>query len=109
VKRGDIWTQAGGAGYARKPRPVLIVQSELLGGIESVIVCLFTSHENGVLTSRIAFAPTAVNGLREASDLMVDKIMAVPREKLGRKIGVASAEELARIEDALLFVLGFAD
>ena len=87
MKRGEIWTQAGGSGYARKPRPVLIVQSDLLLETESVIVCLFTSHEGSPLTSRLPFGPNADNGLREASDLMIDKIIAVARSKLGKKMG----------------------
>lgn len=108
MKRGEIWTQAGGSGYARKPRPVLIVQSDLLLETECVNVCLFTSHEGSPLTSRLPFEPDAANGLREASDLMVDKIMAVARSKLGKKIGSIFAEDMERVEDAMLLVLGFA-
>ena len=108
VKRGEIWTQAGGSGYARKPRPVLIVQSDQLLETDSVIICLFTSHEGSPLTSRLPFAPDAENGLREASDLMVEKIMTVARNKLGKRIGSISAEEMERVGDAMLVVLGFA-
>lgn len=108
MKRGEIWTQAGGSGYARKPRPVLIVQSDLLPETESVILCLFTSHEAGPLRSRLPFEPNAENGLREPSDLMVEKIMAVNRTKLGRRIGAVSADDIDRVEEAILLVLGFA-
>ena len=30
MKRGEIWTMAGGSGYASKPRPVVIVQDDAL-------------------------------------------------------------------------------
>lgn len=50
----------------------------------------------------------ADNGLREDCDLMADKIMAVSRSKLGRRIGAVSAEEMNRVENAMLLVLGFA-
>jgi mRNA interferase MazF len=108
VNRGEIWTQSGGSGYARKPRPVLIVQSDELFGTESVIICLFTSYEGGTFTSRLPFEPSEANGLLEASDLMADKIMTVPRTKLGRRIGAATAEDMDRVEQALAIVLGFA-
>jgi mRNA interferase MazF len=108
VKRGEVWTQAGGSGYASKPRPVLIVQSDLLAETESVVVCLFTSREGSPLSSRLPFEPDAENGLREPSDLMVDKIMAVARKKLDRRLGAVTAEDIDRVEDAMFLVLGFA-
>ncbi len=107
MKRGDIWTQAGGPGYAGKPRPVLVIQSDLLLGTDSVVVALFTSHENVALRTRLPFLRSAANGLREDSDLMADKIMTVPRERLGKAIGAITEEDMARVEQALLLVLGF--
>lgn len=108
MKRGEVWTQAGGPGYARKPRPVLIVQSDLLEGTESVVIILFTSLEGERLNARLPFAPTADNGLIEESELMVDKFMTVARSKLGRRIGALSVEEMGEVQQALAFVLGFA-
>ena len=107
MKRGEVWTQAGGPGYAGQPRPALIVQSDLLDQTESVVTCLFTTHDNAQIPSRVAIPASAENGLLENSDLMADKVTAVPRTKLGRRLGVVSEAELARVEDALLLVLGF--
>jgi mRNA interferase MazF len=109
VKRGEIWTQSGGPGYAGKPRPALIVQSDLLAGTDSVITCLFTSLDDEEdIPSRVRFAPTADNGLQKPSSLMGDKVMAVPRSKLGRRIGFLTANDLDRVEYALVVALGFA-
>ena len=109
MKRGEIWTQSGGPGYARKPRPVLIVQGDVLLGTESIVICLFTSLEGARLNARLPFAPTAGNGLFEPSELMADKIMTVARNKLGRRIGALSAEEMGEVQLSLAFVLGFVD
>lgn len=108
MKRGEIWTQSGGPGYAGKPRPALILQSDLLTGTDSIITCPFTSQANENVPTRPRFFPDANNGLRETSDLMVDKIMTVARSKLGKKMGSISAEDMERVEDAMLLVLGFA-
>ena len=108
LKRGEILTQSGGPSYAGKPRPVLIIQSDLLSGTESIITCLFTSQANENVPTRPRFVPDAGNGLRETSDLMVDKITTVERSKLGKRIGAVSAEDMERVEDAMLLVLGFA-
>ena len=107
MKRGEVWTQAGGPGDAGQPRPALIVQSDLLDQTGSVVTCLFTTHDSAQIPSRVAIPASAENGLLENSDLMADKVTAVPRTKLGRRLGVVSEAELARVEDALLLVLGF--
>jgi mRNA interferase MazF len=111
VKRGEIWTQSGGPGYAGKPRPALIVQSDLLEGTDSVITCLFTSQEpddGDEIPSRVPIEPTATNGLLKASSLMADKVMAVPRSKLGQRVGILTADDLDRVEYALVIALGLA-
>lgn len=108
MKRGEIWIQSGGSGYASKPRPVLIVQSDRLTQTESVIVCLITSYDGAALSARLPLSPTAENGLREESILMADKIIAIAKSKLGRRIGTVTSEDMERVEDALLLVLGFA-
>ncbi len=43
MKRGEIWTMAGGPGYASNPRPVLIVQDDAFAARNSVTECLITS------------------------------------------------------------------
>jgi mRNA interferase MazF len=107
VKRGEIWTQSGGPGYAGKPRPALIVQSDLLDTTDSVVTCSLTTHDNKAIPTRVALRATAANGLLEDSDLMADKIMAVSRTKLGRRLGAVSAADMARVEAAVMIVLGF--
>ena len=108
MKRGEIWTQSGGPGYAGKPRPALIIQSDLLAGTNSIVTGPFTTDIGAELPARIGFVPDDTNGLRNPSDLMADKITAVSRDKLGSRIGVVSEEEMEQVERALLIVLGFA-
>ena len=43
MKRGEIWTMAGGPGYASKPRPVVIVQDDAFTARDSIVVCLITT------------------------------------------------------------------
>ena len=45
MKRGDIWTVAGGKDYAGKPRPVVIVQDDSFDATDSITVCAFTTDE----------------------------------------------------------------
>ena len=107
MKRGEVWTQSGGPGYAGKPRPVVIVQSDLLTQTDSVVTCLFTTMGAEAIPSRVSIAASKANGLHEDSDVMADKVVAVSRKKLGRRLGAITQADMARIEAALLLVLGF--
>ena len=108
MKRGDVWTVAGGADYAGKPRPVAIVQDNRFEATNSVTVCAFTSDPTDAPSIRPIVEPDAANGLKAPSRLMVDKITTVPRGKLGRRIGRLDPADTARLDRALMVFLGLA-
>jgi mRNA interferase MazF len=99
---------AGGSGYAGKPRPVLIVQDDAFAERDSVTVCLITSDPTDLPVFRIPVVPTADNGLRTTSRLMVDKVTTVPRSCLGHCIGRLAADDVMRLNRSLLVFLGLA-
>lgn len=43
VRRGDIWTVAGGPDDAGKPRPAVIVQDDAFDATASITICLLTT------------------------------------------------------------------
>jgi mRNA interferase MazF len=107
LRRGEIWTVAGGGNYASKPRPALILQDDHFD-TESVTMCLFTSDPTEAPLFRLEIAPSTVNGLDVASRLMVDKITTVHRRRLGSKIGVLDDADLVRVNRAIVVFLGIA-
>ncbi len=109
MKRGEIWTVSGGPGFAGKPRPALIVQSDLTVETPSVLTCGFTTHISEDVPLRPLILPTPKNGLARPSNLMSEKITAVPRTRLGKRIGRLSIEDVARVDGALLLIMGFAE
>jgi mRNA interferase MazF len=108
VKRGEVWTAAGAGPYGSKPRPVVIVQSDLLAPLESVLICPFTSDMTEAVF-RPDVAPTPSNGLKTPSRLMADKLAAAPRAALGKQLGALSTADLEALERALVLVLGLGD
>ncbi len=108
MKRGDVWTAAGGADYAGKPRPVVVVQDDRFEATNSVTICAFTSDPTDVPSIRPIVEPDETNGLKAYSRLMADKITTVPRGKLGRRIGRLGPADMARLDRALLVFLGLA-
>jgi mRNA interferase MazF len=108
MKRGEVWTVSGGPGYAGKPRPVVIVQSEAFEALDSIAICPFTTDRAELPLFRPDVAPTETNGLRAASRIMIDKVSAVPKAKLGDRIGRITEADLLRVNRALAVFLGLA-
>jgi len=108
VKRGEIWTAAGGPDYSGKPRPVVIVQDDSFAETASVTICGFTTDPAEAALVRPLVEPSRANGLMEPSRLMADKVMTVPRAKLGRAVGRLGAADTARLNRAMLVFLGLA-
>lgn len=108
MKRGEIWTVAGGKDYAGKPRPVVIVQDDRFDATNSVTVCGLTRDKTDAPLFRLPVAPDDVNHLDTLSRLMVDKITTVPKEKLGYHLGRLDDEDMVRLNRAILIFLGLA-
>jgi mRNA interferase MazF len=108
MKRGEIWTVAGGQGYAGKPRPAAIVQDDRFDRTASVTLCAFTTDPTEAPLFRLAVTPSPENGLAVVSRLMVDKLTTVSKDKLGRRIGRLSDADTVRLNRAILVFLGLA-
>jgi len=108
MRRGEIWTAAGGKDYAGKPRPVVIVQDDRFDATDSMTVCAFTTDPTEAPLFRLPVAPDARNGLRSACRLMVDKITTVAKTKLGSRVGELDDEDMLRLNRAMLVFLGLA-
>ena len=108
MRRGDIWTVAGGKDYAGKPRPVVIVQDDSFDAIASVTICAFTTDQTDAPLFRLPVRPNARNGLRVTCRLMVDKISTVLKTKVGEHVGRLDNEDILRLNQAVLVFLGLA-
>ena len=108
MKRGEVWTVSGGASYAGKPRPAVIVQEDRFDQTSSITLCAFTTDPTDAPLLRMLIEPTDRNGLKSASRLMIDKITTVPKARLGKRIGKLNDEDTVRLNRALTVFLGLA-
>jgi mRNA interferase MazF len=108
MRRGEIWTVAGGKDYAGKPRPAVILQDDRFDATDSLTICAFTTDPTEAPLFRLKVAPNETNGLRTPCRLMVDKITTVPKIKLGDLIGRLDDEDVVRVNRAVLVFLGMA-
>jgi len=108
MKRGEIWTVAGGKDYAGKPRPAVILQDDRFDKTDSITVCAFTTDATDAPLFRLAVEPSENNGLRAVCRLMVDKITTVPKSRIGARVGRIGDEDMLRLNRAVLVFLGIA-
>jgi len=110
MRRGDLVTVAAPGDFG-KPRPAVIVQADSLthADFPSVVLCLLSTHSLDAPAFRISLEPTAANGLHQPSQIMVDKLLTVPRTRLGAPFGRIDDETLVRLNRTLAFVVGLAE
>jgi mRNA interferase MazF len=85
LKRGDIVTVAAQGDYG-KPRPALIVQADVFNDIHaSITVVPLTGTIINAPLFRITLDPSRQNGLSRVSQIMVDTVLTLPREKIGKR------------------------
>lgn len=108
MRRGDLVTVALPGDYG-KPRPALVIQSDFLPETDSVLVCLLTTTLREAPLYRLSLPAGEETGLREPSQAMVDKIMAVRRDRCGAPIGRADDAAMLALGRLLAFVVGIAD
>jgi mRNA interferase MazF len=101
MKRGDIILAALPGDYG-KPRPTIVVQSDRYNETHaSVVICPCTTHLIGDVEYRIRIMPTTFNGLKQESDIMIDKISALRHIKLQDVLGKLTSTEMQRVDAAL--------
>ncbi|MGE0503087.1 MAG: type II toxin-antitoxin system PemK/MazF family toxin [Rhizobiaceae bacterium] len=105
MKRGDLVIVSLPGDYG-KPRPAVIIQNDRLEGrLESYVIALLTTFNEGATVLRVAVTPNDENGLREISRVMVDKLYAIPAHRIHQQIGKLDATVMRAIDRALLMIL----
>jgi mRNA interferase MazF len=107
VRRGDLVTIALQGDYG-KPRPALVIQSDLFGEHPSVTILPVTSDLRPTPLFRIGVSPDSSNGLHKPSQVMVDKAQTVSREKLGEPFGRLDDATMVEVNRALAVFIGLA-
>jgi len=104
MQRGDLVAVSLPGDYG-KPRPAVVVQSNLLGDLDSVVVCPVTS-ELRTAAFRVTVEPTSANGLQLLSQVMVDKLSTLTRSKVSEPFGRFDEDLMRAVDRALLLVVG---
>lgn len=108
LKRGDVVVVALAGDYG-KPRPALIIQSDLFNETHaSITVVPVTSTIVDAPLFRLTVEPSRGNGLRSLSQLMIDKVTTVSRTRITQSIGRLEDDLMVRVSRALALWVGIA-
>ena len=107
MRRGELVTVATPGDYG-KPRPALVIQSDLFDEVPSVTLCLVTSTLRETPLIRITVDPSPENGLQRISQIQVDKVITVARERVGRVIGRLDDATMLKVSRSLAVFVGIA-
>ncbi len=108
MKRGDLVIVSAPGDYG-KPCPAVIIQSDIFNETHaSIVVCLVTSERQDAPLFRIDVQPSETTGLKMTSQIMVDKIVALRRERIDQHIGRINDDTLIRLNRSLALFIGLA-
>ena len=108
LKRGELVSVVVSPDYG-KPRPALVVQADMFNDTHtSITVVPVTSTLVDAPLFRLTVEPSKANGLRSLSQLMIDKITTVRRNRIGERIGELENEMNLKVSRALALWLGIA-
>lgn len=101
MQRGDIVVCVLSGDYG-KPRPAVVVQSNLFNETHaSITICPITTHLVETPLFRLLISPNPLNGLKEPSQIMVDKIATLQRDKIRQKIGALTIDQQSLLNHAI--------
>ncbi len=107
MRRGDLVTIAL-QGDLGKPRPDLVIQSDLFDEHPSITILPVTGELREAPLFSISVQPGVGNGLSKPSQVMVDKPQSVAREKVGAVFGRLDDETMMAVNRALAIFIGVA-
>lgn len=107
MKRGSFAPVVAPGDFG-KPRPALVVQSDRFDEHSTVTVLLISSTLIDTPLIRVDVAPSPGNGLRQPSQIMIDKAMTLRRERIGPAFGEADDRLMLEMSRLLALFLGIA-
>ena len=101
LRRGDVVVAALSGDFG-KPRPAVVVQSDLFNPTHaSVVVAPVSSDITGFDLFRVPVAPLVSNGLRAPSEIMIDKAGAARRDRIRKRIGRLTPAQMRLVDAGL--------
>jgi mRNA interferase MazF len=107
MRRGELVTVAMSGDFG-KQRPALVIQSDRFEETGTVTVLLVSGTLVDAPMIRLTVQPTSENGLRQPSQVMIDKAMSLKRTRFGVPFGRLDDETMQTVTGSLAVFLNVA-
>lgn len=102
MRRGAVVIAAERGDFATKLRPWLIVQRQSLIEHSPVLTtCMITTSPIGAGPFRLALAATVLNGLEQDSEIEIDRIVTICKQRVRQVIGQIDVGQMEQVDRAL--------
>jgi len=102
IQKGSIVTCVVSGDFG-KSRPAVVVQSDLFNEThQSITICPITTHIVDAPLFRLLLAPDKINGLKMPSQIMVDKVVSIKRDKIRDAIGKLTTDQMVKLDKAIV-------
>ncbi len=110
MKQGELWyanlNPVKGSEQAGM-RPLLIISGNLLNTYLNVVICCPLTTKIKNYKGNLILQPDSTNNLIETSEVLTFHIRSVAKERLVRKIGKISKDELRQVKKCLDEILTY--
>jgi mRNA interferase MazF len=108
VKQGEIWyaslNPTRGSEQAGH-RPVVIVSGDVLNTYLNIVIAMPLTTKVKNYKGNLVISPSTTNGLIDVSEVLVFHIRSLSKERLEKKVGTITAEQLAQLKEGLNDIL----
>jgi mRNA interferase MazF len=105
MRRGDFVTIVLQGDFG-KPRPALVIQSDRFSEHSSLTVLPVTTTLVAAPLLRVTVKASETSGLKQESQVMVNKAMTVKRDKIGQTFGRIDVDAMQEVDRCLALFLG---
>jgi mRNA interferase MazF len=101
MKQGEIWYANLNPIKGQEQtgiRPVVIISGNLLNTYLNIIICCPLTTKIKNYKGNVVLQPTTKNKLKQASEILTFHIRSISKERLTKKIGEITTEEIHKIK-----------
>jgi mRNA interferase MazF len=110
MKQGEIWYANLNPIKGQEQtgiRPVVIISGNLLNTYLNIIICCPLTTKIKSYKGNVVLQPTTKNKLKQASEILTFHIRSISKERLTKKIGEITTEEIQKIKTTMNEIMDY--
>ncbi len=110
MKQGEIWfanLNPSRGGEQAGQRPIVIVSGNLLNDNLPIVIAVPLTTKIKRYKGNPILAPSKTNGLKSESEMLVFHIRSIAKDRLAKRLGMITTEELKLCHKTLSDILRF--